>query len=161
MHVHYTFTSNSPKIKVHEWSYKGFSSIMRFWRSQKTFEVSEKPNSPGNKCKRQMGESLPSCQGPWGMLHQISRLYRQVWQFPMAMCSNRLGKVMWLSVVCPTYNTLGLMWSIWARGNDISEWNNPPYLRHKPVYHPLLTKHHVSLSERYGYLWIVSRDQCK
>ena len=92
---------------------RGFPSIMCFcMEKSEDFEVAEKPSLPGNKCKRQMGESLPSCQGPWGMLHQISRLYRQVWQFPMAMCSNRLGKVMWLSVVCPTYNTLGLMWSI-------------------------------------------------
>ena len=82
-----TKTLHSPKTDEPT---RRFPSIMLL---EKTFEVAEKPSSLGNKCKRQMGEPLPTCQGLWGMLHQKSRLYRQVWQFPTAMCSNRLGKV--------------------------------------------------------------------
>ena len=79
-----TFTSHSPKIKVHESAYKGISLHHVLLEKSEDFEVAEKPSSLGNKCKGQMGEPLPTCQGPWGTLHQISRLYTQVWQFPRA-----------------------------------------------------------------------------
>ena len=65
---------------------------------EKDFEVAREAIPLANKCKGQMGEPLPTCQGPWGMLHQISRLYTQVWQFPRAACRNRLEKVMPIAI---------------------------------------------------------------
>ena len=82
-----TKTLHSPKTDEPT---RGFPSIMLL---EKTFEVAEKPSSLGNYYKGQIAEPLPTCQGLWGMLHQKPRLYRQVWQFSTAMCSNRLGKV--------------------------------------------------------------------
>ena len=76
-----TATWHSPKIKVHGWAHKGISLHHTLG---KDFEVAEKPSLLGNKYKGHIGEPLPTCQGPWGTLHQISRLYTQDWQFPRA-----------------------------------------------------------------------------
>ena len=69
--MHTTATWHSPTST----STRGFSCITPWG---KDFEVAEKPSSLENKCKGQMGEPLPACQGPWGMLHQISRLYTRL-----------------------------------------------------------------------------------
>ena len=90
MHACITSSSHSPKIT---WAHKGISHAF-----EKDFEVAREAILLANKCKRQMGEPLSTCQGPWGMSHQISRLYTQVWQFPRAACRNRLGKGMPIAV---------------------------------------------------------------
>ena len=74
--VRTTATWHSPKIKVHGYkpqgvfpshasqfmdiNHKGFSI---HHATEKDFEVVEKPSPLGNKCKGQMGEPLPTCQG--------------------------------------------------------------------------------------------------
>ena len=88
-----TATWHSPKIKVQDEPTRGFPSITFL---EKTFEVAEKPSLLGNKYKGQMAEPLPACQGPWGMLHQISR--RLPVRVSRSVCRNRLGKVMLVAV---------------------------------------------------------------
>ena len=73
------------RSKFMDINHKGFSI---HHATEKDSEVVEKPSPLGNKCKGQMGEPLPTCMpGPWGTLHQVSRLYTQV-------PNNRLGIVM-------------------------------------------------------------------
>ena len=78
-----TSSMHNPKAKVYKSDHKGISIH--------DFEVAKKRSLFGNKCKEQMGEPIPTCQGPMGMLHQISRLCTQVWQFPKVVSRNRLG----------------------------------------------------------------------
>ena len=58
---------------------------LKLWRSQARLET--------NVRNRWENHALPTCQGPWGTLHQVSRLYTQV-------PNNRLGKVMPVLISC-------------------------------------------------------------
>ena len=58
--MHTTATCQSPKIKVYEGAQEGISLHHAFGKSF------GEAKAAGNKCKRQMGEPFPTCQGPWG-----------------------------------------------------------------------------------------------
>ena len=73
MHNMHASSSHCPKDQSEWMSPQGdFPPSHAF---EKDFEVAEKLYRLETNM---MGEPLPACQGPWGTLHQISRLYAQV-----------------------------------------------------------------------------------